>query len=275
MAYTSWRGAIEFKVSGFSVPVNVSFVPRIKQLRNAGFKLVSPDGEMVKQQYVADSGWSGSISDCGRAVEVGDQLVMLAPEVIAAIGENERTLLAEADSFAPMDTIDLSLCTGSYRVVPDKNAPGAEKSASVIWNGLRATGTAYITRIVMRANSVDSIIAIYADSHGLKAVALPFAEQLSLEPADADYEVSDDVGAVFAQAIEGNYEVRAYNASEHISEYRERRQGLIDRALAGETIVPREQPESKDDGADLLAALQASLAQIKPKAKAKPRKAAA
>jgi non-homologous end joining protein Ku len=154
MAYTAWRGALEITISGFPVPVPVVFNPRTGAAKsNSGLSLLSPDGRPVFQRYVTDDeGWSGTIGQCAR----GKDGIKLDDQVVAQLADSERDRLVTPHSFAPLESIDLSIAQGSYAVVPDEQAAGASRQLEVLWNGLRSTGLAYITQIVLRGGSPAS-----------------------------------------------------------------------------------------------------------------------
>ena len=267
---TAWKGAIEFKVKGFPVPVNVRLYGRVSSKRPEGFVLLSPANKPVAQMYIEDGGkWKGTVSECARGVKVGKEVKPIDAATIESIGKTERSATVEPDSFAPMETIDLTLAKSSYYVVPEDDT--AARSAQVIWNGLLTTELAYVTRIVMRAGSADQIIAIYADEGGLKAVGLPWEAEINDEPV-CDWQRDDAVGEMFREVIEqGDYAVRPFDPAEHPSEHRERRAALLAQFLAGQTIQAPTEPETAAEGPDLLSLLTASVEEAKPKPRRKPR----
>jgi non-homologous end joining protein Ku len=272
-AYTAWRGAIEINVGGFPIPVHVSFMARKTPMKGQSFKLISPDGLPVSQQYIAqqivpgaDGGeptvqeWRGTIGDCARGYEVakGD-IRPLPPEVLEAIGRSERDEMVAPNCFVPLDSIDLALAGDTYSVVPDDQVAGSAKSASVIWNGLRYAGVAYVTQIVMRAGAIDRIVAIYADHIGLRAVTLPFASELKDEPVEPQFEVNDTAGSMFAQAIDTTYEVKPFDSADYTPHHAERRAEALAKWLEGEAIVTPEPTPEPDAQPDLMAALEAAM----------------
>jgi non-homologous end joining protein Ku len=266
--YTAWRGALEITLSGFPVPINIALENRTAPVKAAGFSLLSPTGLKVSQRYVSNDGWEGSMADCSRGVNG----TLIPDEVVKAIGESERSLSVEPDSFAPLDSIDFSLATGTYAVIPDDKIPAAARQVSILWNGLRHSRLAYITRIVMRAGSLDRIVAVWADERGLWAVGLPFGEEIKPQPELA-FEPDDRVGEMFAQAIAQQYEIKDFDPSDHPAEQAPRRMKLIEQALSGQEIkIP--EPKVQTEQPDLMAALEASLHQAKPKSKPKKKKAA-
>jgi len=233
MANSTWRGAIEFKVNGFPVPVNVRLYARVKGPKKGdGFKLVSPEGKPVVQKYLTlDGDWQGTISECARGVEVvRGKVQKLDDTVIQQISDHQRSAIVRPDSFAPMASIDLALARASYIVVPEDEVH--EGSCRAIWQGLQAGNLAYVTRIILRAGSPDSLLAIYADKGGLKAVSLPREGEVN-DDLDQGWEFNPEDGAKFIRALEDEYEVRPLNAAEHPSDYGVKRQALLEKALAG------------------------------------------
>jgi non-homologous end joining protein Ku len=271
MAYTAWRGAVEIKVNGFPIPVNIALEPRTSKLKPpSSFRLVSPEGEAVGQTYITDDdSWRGSVGECARAIENDEgKWVVLDNDTISAIRDSERSTLVEPDSFAPIDTLDLATAHASFAVQPDSKQPGAERQVEVVWNGLRYAKLAYITRIVMRGGALDGIVAIYADEHGLWAVTMPFEAEIKADVKPAVWEANDEVGAMFAQAIEASYEVKPYDPADHPSVHHGRQVELLKQALAG-NVIEAPKPEPTVEVPDLMAALAASAKQIKGKGKGK------
>jgi non-homologous end joining protein Ku len=88
---------------------------------------------------------------------------------------------------------------------------------------------------------------------------LPFAEERYLVP---EHEFVEDpkAAALFAQVAEQQYEVREFVHEGFKSEYRARRQAVIDAVLAGEVVEAPEPVKETPKVPDLMAALQASLA---------------
>ena len=165
--------ALEVTVNGFPVPIGVQLYSRTASASSdtAGFKLADPDGNPVKQTYVSDAGWSGTIGQCARTMTGPDGHVhLLGEDALEQIKSSERTTVARPQSFAPLHTIDFETATGAYAVLPDPKFPGADRSIQALWNGLLTADVAYMTQVTFRAGSGDKILAVYADSFGLWAV---------------------------------------------------------------------------------------------------------
>jgi hypothetical protein len=254
--YTTARFAVEIEINGFPVPVGIKLHPRTPSSKNgSGLKLLSPEGKSVKQQYVAfDDSWSGTIGQCKRGIERDGTVTMLSDEALASLGEAERTKLATAHSFAPLDSIDLSLATESYTVVPDDKQPGSERSIQALWNGLRVNRLAYVAEdVVFKGGGPDRLLILHADDRGLWASVMPRAEA---QDPGFQWERNDAVGEAFLEHIQAGYEIRPFAATEHPSAATARRQAILDQVLAGQPVEAPTTPEKDVATPDLMAILE-------------------
>jgi non-homologous end joining protein Ku len=258
----AFKCALDFR--GF--PVNVALHPQKKSTRGVSFKMVGPDGQPpVGKSFEASTGRELSKDDIGRAVSIGrGKAAVLHPltsEAVETITSQAATKVMEADSFAPIESIPFELALMSYTVVPDPDVAGAERSASVIWNGLRGTGLAYVCQATV--SSRDSMIAIWATETELKAVSLPFVAEM-YPAVHYDWTVNEDQAAAFKAAVGEAYDVRPFELGAYSSEYEARRQEVIDQVLAGQQVAAPEVPEPKAETPDLMAMLAGMAGEKKP-----------
>ena len=270
----SWKGALDYR--GF--PVNVAFHAQKKSTRGAGFRIVGPDGQPpVNKSYEASSGRELTSDDMGKAVSIGKGkaavLHPLSAEAIETITGAEKTRVMEAGSYAPVSSVPLELALKAFVVTPDLEVAGSERSATLLWNGLRKTGLAFIAQVTI--DSRDSVVAIWATETEMKAVTLPFVQEMYPKPS-YEWEVNEQMADVFASDVEENYEIKPLELGDFASEYEATRNGVIDQVLAGGTIAAPVQPKPKADVPDLMEMLQ-GMAAKKPakKAPAKTKKVAA
>jgi DNA end-binding protein Ku len=260
--YTAWRGALD--LGGF--PVNVALYSRTKSQRSESFRILAPDGQPRIQQYVDTAGNVLTKDECRQAVEVSKgQFVPLTDEAVELINDRQRSTVLEPEAFVPTDTLPLDLAITTYAVRADDKVPGADRSVNVVWNGLRASELAYVTKLTPRAGSVDSILVVYATTDGLWAATLPFAAEL-YEVPPAEFVTDDQQASVFETAILANQTVQPFDHSQYVSEYRTRRQAAIDAALSGEQLVAPVAPQASQVP-DLMAALSASISTVTAKTK--------
>lgn len=266
--HTAWRGAIEF--AGW--PINVVLYSRVKKQRNDSFRNLAPSGQPVVQQMV-DPHDGAVVRDPRKGVSIGvDTFIVMPLEALEAVKSGVKTEVAKPRQFVPVDSLAWDLAIDRFAVRPDEKVPGSGQSTGIIWNGLRSTGLAYVTQVSLTGGH-DGILALYADDQGFWGALLPFEEELYPVPTH-QFEVDEKAETLFAQVLEAQHEVEPFDHASYESEYRARREAIIDQVVAGETPVAPEQP--KPEPIDLMAALRASVdAKTKTKTKKATKKAAA
>jgi len=255
--------ALEVTVNGFPVPIGVQLYSRTASASSdtAGFKLADPDGNPVKQTYVSDAGWSGTIGQCARTMTGPDGHVhLLGEDALEQIKSSERTTVARPQSFAPLHTVDFETATGAYAVLPDSKFPGADRSIQALWNGLLTADVAYMTQVTFRAGSGDKILAVYADSFGLWAVTLP-RDRVAV-PAFA-FDRDESVGDSFAANLSGIAPVRDFDGAEFPSAAAARKAQVIEAVLGGYVPAPAEAPVTAAATPDLMSLLSASVDKVR------------
>ena len=246
----AYKCAIDFH----GIAVNVALHPTKKSTRGAGFKNIGPDGQPpVGKSFEATTGREITSAEIGKAVSIGRGkaavLHPLTPEQHAAITDQAQTKVMEIDSFAPIDSIPFELALMSYTLTPDLDVAGADRNASVLWNGLRGSGLAYVTQATI--SSRDSMIAIWATDTALKAVSLPFVAEM-YPAVSYDWTVNEDQANTVAQAIEQLYEVKPFDLNSYASQFEARRNDVIEQVLAGTTFEAPAPAEVKNDTPDLM-----------------------
>lgn len=252
-----WTGAIMF--AGF--PIHVRAYPLVKSKSSDSFKTLAPTDKLpVAQQLVDGSGAVVERAECLKGHEVSKgKFVALDPAAVEMIRNAEATPEIDPERFAPLDTVPLHLASGHFALRPNEKVPGAEGPVGILWNGLRASERALITKWVPRAGARDGLVAITATESDLHAHQLPFADELAELPA-YEFEENEQAAQMFDQFVGMNYPTDPFDHAAFESDYLARRQAAIDAALKGETI---EAPKKADDGKlgapDLMAAMAAAV----------------
>lgn len=276
-ARASWSGAITF--GGF--PIHVEAYSLLKSASADSFKGLCPchhepisqvktcatTGDVIPNDQLV----KGAMQGRGKAATYHP----LAPEVIEAIGagSGERSAALEILRLPLANTVPWTLATGRYRIVPDSDVAGSAGPVEILWNGLMASERALISEWSKRAGSKPVLMAMKADVYGLTAIDLPYASDLNAGVPEHQFTENTQAQAMFEQfvAVQGiNTDAFAHGA--FTDEYGERRKDLIAQAIAGEKIeVAPTAPQAAVP--DLMAAMQAALANATPpsKAKSKPK----
>jgi non-homologous end joining protein Ku len=252
----SWRGAVEF--AGF--PINVTLYKRHRTIRTDSFKTIAPSGKPMKSGPPIDSAtdqpYDKTLSRKG--VPIGnDEYVVLTDTMLTTIADAEKTRVAKVDRFCPLDTIALDLAIDRFAVRPDDKVVGSDGATNILWNGLRTTGLAYVSQVALRNGGMDGLLVIYADDRGLWAALLPFVDELYSVPTHSFTE-DENASALFGKVVAQTYHVGPFEHDSYTSHYKERRQEIIDAAIAGREIVEAK-PEPAKAVVDLMAIMAASI----------------
>jgi non-homologous end joining protein Ku len=270
----AWKGAIE--VAGH--PANLALYSRVRKQRNESFRNIAPSGQPVQQQVVDPATGKVFTDDVRKGVKTGGTtkepiFTILTPEALEQINSGVKTEVATPAQFSPVDSIAWDLAIDRFAVRPDDGVAGSAQSVNVIWNGLLASGLAYVTQVSLTGGH-DAILAIYATDNGLWAALLPFESELYDVPTHA-FEKNEKAGALFGQALDTLYpeKVGAFDHSAYVSEYKTRRQAAIDAVIAGETVDVTMSEPVADETPDLMAILAAAAKPAAPAKKAATKKA--
>jgi DNA end-binding protein Ku len=247
-------------------------------------QLSSKTGTRIKQKRVDPStGDEVSFDDIVKGYELSpDRYVLIEPEELEAL-DPKATKTIDIEEFVDLAEIDPIYYDHSYYLAP---ATGGAKAYRLLLEAMREAGKVAIGRVVIR--SKQQLCALRPTGDAMALSTMLFGDEV-LSPDRLDE--LDGLGEAEATKRELTMAQQLieslsadFDPSKFKDDYRERVLDLIERKAAGEEIAV--QPEAEDSGPapDLMAALEASLAEIrgdadgdedKPapkKAPAKPRK---
>jgi DNA end-binding protein Ku len=222
-------------------------------------KRVGPDGEEVAYEQIV------------KGYEIGpDRYVTITPEELESL-EPQKTRTIDIEDFVDLDQIDPIYYDHPYYLAPDT---GASKAYRLLVDAMEESGKVAVARVVMRTK--EHLVAIRPRDGALAMETMLFSDEVippesleELAAADGDVKTSDRELTMAEQLIEslsGDFEPEKYR-----DEYRERVLDLIERKAQGETIVIEEPEAEPQQVPDLMAALEASIANAKKPAPAKKR----
>jgi non-homologous end joining protein Ku len=270
-ARSAWRGAIQF--GPFTLNVAAYNVLRSKSAESFTNLCPCHQQPVVAPKRCAVTDAVVDTDDCLKGVKVGRNDVRVVPnDAVEAIKEGERSTVLEILQMPPADSVPLDLASAHYRLTPDEKVPASDQAVQLMWNGLRKSGQAIITEIVMRAGSRPALVAIVADDAGLLMHAIPYASDVQ-EAGSFTPVANEQAGDMFAQfaAVQG-IDTTPFDARAHVDRYKERRDELVAQALNGESITAPAAGKAEAAGpADLMAAMAAALEAAQPTAKPKSR----
>jgi DNA end-binding protein Ku len=260
MARAIWSGSISFGL--VNVPVKLYSAVHSQNLQ---FHQFDPKGNRVRQKRVSEkTGREVEYSDIVKGYEVKKgQYVMVDPDELAAY-KPESTKTIEISDFVDLDEIDPIYYETTYYLVPDGNA--AEKPYRLLLEAMEKKGKAAIGKVVLRTKQYLS--AIRPLDGALALSTMRFADEVvptkdvmngssSSKASVSKREV--DMASQIIDSLSGDWDPSQYHDT-----YREQVLELLKKKAKGEEIVVDETAD--EDGGevlDLMAALEASLAEAK------------
>ena len=277
MARSIWTGAISFGL--VTVPVKLYSAVNRKTVRF--HQLNSKTGVRISQKRVDPStGDEVAYEDIVKGYELSpDRYVVIEPDELSSL-EPKKTKTIEIEDFVELTDIDPILYDHPYYLAP---GAGGAKPYRLLLEAMEETGRVAIARVVIR--SKEALVAIRPMGDVLGMSTMLFADEV-VDPdkvdelaAARDVDTTKrelDIAKQLIDSLAGPFEPDRYH-----DEYRDQVLNLVERKAAGEEIAV--QPEAEEDDApvpDLMAALKASLDQVRDRdaggadSKPKPKAAA-
>jgi DNA end-binding protein Ku len=259
MARAIWSGAISFGL--VNVPVKLYTATQPKTVRF--HQLSGKTGARIRQKRVDPStGEEVPYEEIVKGYEITpDRYVMIEPEELDAL-DPKATKTIDIDQFVDLEEIDPLFYDHSYYLAP---TAGGAKAYRLLLDSMRESGKVGIGRVVLR--SKQQLCALRPTGDVLTLTTMLWGDEVlsperldeleSIEEAEAsDRELK--MAEQLIDSLSGEFEPSRFR-----DEYRERVLELIERKAAGEEIAVQPEVEEPTAAPDLMAALEASLAEVK------------
>jgi DNA end-binding protein Ku len=259
MARAIWTGAISFGL--VNVPVKLYSATSPKTVRF--HQLSSKTGTRVRQKRVDPStGEEVAYEDIVKGYELSpDRYVLIEPEELEAL-DPKATKTIDIEEFVDLADIDPIYYDHSYYLAP---TTGGAKAYQLLLEAMDAAGKVAIGRVVIR--SKQQLCALRPTNGVMTMSTMLFGDEV-LSPDRIDE--LDAVGEAEASKRELTMAQQLidslsaeFDPTKYHDEYRERVLDLIERKAAGEEIAVAPQAEEEAPAPDLMAALEASLAEMR------------
>jgi DNA end-binding protein Ku len=251
-----WSGAISFGL--VNVPVKVYSAVSRKTVRF--HQLHDKDSVPIRQKRVCPADDEEvPYEHVVKGYEVAkDEYVVITPEELEGL-DPKKTRSIDIQEFVRLEEIDPIYYDSTYYLAP---AAGAEKAYGLLLKAMTEAGKVAIGRVVLRTK--EYLAAIRPADDVLVMVTMLFGDEV-VDPDRLDELPARDGKAgkrevEMAQRLIESLSVE-FDPGRHHDTYRERVLDLVERKAAGEKIAVA--PAERDDGPtpDLMAALEASLAE--------------
>jgi DNA end-binding protein Ku len=274
-----WSGAISFGLVNVPVKLYTATSPKAVRFH----QLSRETGSRIRQKRVdAATGNEVSFEDIVKGYELTpDRYVVIEPEELEAL-DPKATKTIDIEEFVDLAEIDPIYYDHSYYLAP---ATGGAKAYRLLLEAMQESGKVAIGKIVIR--SKQQLCALRPAGEVMALSTMLFGDEVlppdRLDELDAigEAEASQRELTMAQQLIDSLSS--DFDPGKFRDEYRERVLELIERKAAGEEIAVAPEAEETSPAPDLMAALEASLAEVRSgssdeaaakKAPAKPRKRA-
>jgi len=274
-----WSGAISFGL--VNVPIKMYSATSPKTVRF--HQLSAKTGARIRQKRVDPStGDEVAYEDIVKGYELSpDRYVLIEPEELEAL-DPKATKTIDIEEFVEESEIDPIYYDHSYYLAP---TTGGAKAYTLLLEAMREAGKVAIGRVVIRSR--QQLCALRPTEGVMTMSTMLFGDEVV--PPDRIDEL-DAVGEAEASKRELTMAQQLidslsaeFDPDKFRDDYRDRVLDLIERKAAGEEIAVQPEAEDTTPAPDLMAALEASLAEIRSgdsdepakKPAAKPRKSAA
>jgi DNA end-binding protein Ku len=259
MARAIWSGAISFGL--VNVPVKLYSATSPKSVRF--HQLSSKTGARIRQKRVdPTTGDEVPFEDIVKGYELSpDRYVLIEPGELEAL-DPKATKTIDIEEFVDESDIDPIYYDHSYYLAP---TTGGAKAYALLLEAMREAKKVAIVRVVIR--SKQQLCALRPTGDVMTMSTMLFGDEVV--PPDRIDEL-DGVGQAEAtkreltmaqqliDSLSGEFDPDKYR-----DDYRERVLDLIERKAAGEEIAVQPEAEDTAPAPDLMAALEASLAEVR------------
>ena len=254
-----WSGAISFGL--VNVPVKLYSATSPKTVRF--HQLSSKTGTRIRQKRVDPStGDEVAFEDIVKGYELSpERYVLIGPDELDAL-DPKATKTIDIEEFVDLADIDPIYYDHSYYLAP---ATGGAKAYRLLLEAMREAGKVAIGKIVIR--SKQQLCALRPTGEAMALSTMLFGDEVlspdRLDELDglAEAEATKRELTMAQQLIESLS--ADFDPTKFKDEYRERVLELIERKAAGEEIAVQPEAEDTTPAPDLMAALEASLAEVR------------
>jgi DNA end-binding protein Ku len=258
MARSLWTGSLSFGL----VNVPVALFSAVRDLDLHFVQLHGKDGAPIQTRRLCaqedvEVDWDDIAH--GHELDDGEQVVVTDDELEAVAPWRTRTI--EIEAFADLDAIDPILFDHPYLLTPTGDSDGARRAYALLVAALEQTDRAAIGRFVLRAK--ESLVAVRVRDGLLSLTTMRFADEVRDEtgigagarkPAKAQL----DRAVALLDALTVDFDPSRYRDA-----YRARLEAVVERKRRGSKIAVPRQQRAPAPAADLMAALERSIAQVR------------
>jgi DNA end-binding protein Ku len=260
MARAIWSGAISFGLVNVPVKLYTATSPKTVRFN----QLSSKTGARIRQKRVdPTTDEEVPYEDIVKGYEITpDRYVVITNEELDGL-DPKATKTIDIEEFVDLSEIDPIYYDHNYYLAP---TAGGAKAYRLLVDAMRESGKVGIGKVVLR--SKQQLCALRPTGDVLTLTTMLWGDEvLSPDRLDEIGEIEDAqatdrelrMAEQLIESLSSDFEPEKFH-----DEYREQVLALIERKAAGEEIAVQPEVEEPSAAPDLMAALEASLAAVRP-----------
>jgi DNA end-binding protein Ku len=261
MARPLWSGSLSFGL----VTVPVALIAAVRDRDLHFHQLHAPDNAPIEIRRVcSQEDREVPFEEITRAYEMPDgRLITVSDEELEAV-EPRRTRTIEIERFVELAEVDPLLFDHPYFLVPSGEDDGSLRAYRLLAEVMAGTERVALGRLVMRAR--EHLALVRAREGALSLTTLRFPDEV--RPGDdvagarhrAHQPTAEQLDATVAiiEALTGDWDPDSLH-----DRYRARLKRVVSRKRDGETVTPPHRGKAPEPAEDLMAALEATLADLR------------
>ena len=257
MARPLWSGSLSFGL----VNVPVQLFSAARDLDFHFHQLHAKDKQRIEQRrFCSKEDVEVDWAEVANSYDLNGKQVVVTDEELASV-EPRKTRTIEIESFAALEDVDPIYFDHPYFLVPAGEADGTMRAYRLLVEVMDAEGRVAIGRFVMR--SKEYLAAVRVRDGALALSTMRFADEVrptSPVPAGGKKPTRKQLDNAVAviEELSTDWDPEAYTDC-----YRERLGKVIKRKRKGAKIEPPETEREPKPVPDLMAALEATLANVR------------
>lgn len=268
MARPIWSGAVSFGL--VSIPVKLFSATQDRSVRF--HQIDSRTGSRVRQKRVSElDGDEVPFDKIVKGYELASgSYVTITPDDLDNL-DPKASRAIDLVRFVDQSSIDPIFYDSAYLLGPD---PAAPKPYALLRQAMAEAGKVAIGTFVMRGKERLCALRPGDDGRSLLLNTMRYADEIRSVDEIDEFEALGDVSVTKAELAMAEQLIDsldgAFDPEEFHDEYREKVLELIGRKSEGEDVVTPEAPAEPSKVIDLMAALEASVAEAKASRKRHP-----
>ena len=258
--HTIWKGSISFGLVNIPIKLHSAVEDKDIKLRTLHKECHSP----IKYEKVCPvCNVEVKPEQIVKAYEyTKGKFVVLDEDELEKLRKDKEEKAVEIIDFVKIEEIDPIYYDRSYYMSPGDNG---SKAYSLLRKALAEAGKAGLARIMIRSKEQMAVIRVYDQTLVMETIHFPDEVRSAMDVPNVPEENKVTKKELDTAILLIDQLTTTFDPEKYTDEYRTALMELIEAKRSGQKVVTAAQKEAKTNVTDLMAALQASIDQTKPK----------